>query len=99
MAFKMKGYSPFTKTVTKSFAGRKYKATKSGIPLPEKTEWSKKTQEEKAAWRKKQTADAPKKGQSVFSMTGDTYQASKGARSRRQASDAKKLARQKRMGG
>jgi hypothetical protein len=43
MAYKQKGWSPYTKGF-------------------ERTEWSKKTQEEKDAWRKEQTADAPKKG-------------------------------------
>ena len=65
MAYKQKGWSAFTKAeyrVNKA-TGIKYKATKSGIPLPgDKTEWGKKTQEEKDAWRKEQTADTPQKG-------------------------------------
>ena len=65
MAYKQKGFSALTKAeyrVNKA-TGIKYKATKSGIPLPgDKTEWGKKTQEEKDAWRKEQTADTPKKG-------------------------------------
>ena len=47
-SIKFMAKSPFAKIVTKSFLGRKYKATESGIPVPE---FGKMSKEEKQAYR------------------------------------------------
>ena len=54
-SIKFMAKSPFAKIVTKSFLGREYKATESGIPVPEKTDWGKMSKEERQAYRDEQT--------------------------------------------